>query len=140
MVAQGVLTTLIALAYAFLPDVSSAYWIFSVVTTQIYLVVYLLMFAAAVCGCGKLRPAQEGGFRVPALNVVAGVGFVSSLAALCIGFVPPEQFGGQPLWRYLLIVGGGLLTLGFLAPLAFLKFRKPHWVAPDGTAPDRRSG
>ncbi|KNB52834.1 APC family permease [Streptomyces caatingaensis] len=137
MVAQGVLTTLIALAYAFLPDVSSAYWIFSVVTTQIYLVVYLLMFAAAV----RLRrhgPVADGiggaggaGFRVPALHAVAGTGFAASLAAMCIGFVPPEQFGGQPLWRYLLIVAGGLLTIGFLAPLAFLKLRKPHWVTSE---------
>ncbi|MFI9718593.1 APC family permease [Streptomyces sp. NPDC052396] len=127
MVAQGVLTTLIALLYAVIPDVSSAYWIFSVVTAQIYLVVYLLMFAAVV-RLRTLRPGQPRGFRVPAVRLVAGTGFAASLAALCIGFIPPEQFGGQPLWRYLLIVGGGLLTLGFLAPLAFLRFRKPHWA------------
>ncbi|UQI49236.1 APC family permease [Streptomyces sp. HU2014] len=130
MVAQGALTTLIALLYAFLPDVSSAYWIFSVITTQIYLVVYLLMFAAVV----RLRTTQPGrprGFRVPAVRLVAGAGFAASLAAMCIGFVPPEQFGGGPLWRYLLTVGGGLLVIGFLTPLALLKFRKPHWVAPE---------
>ncbi|PAU45952.1 APC family permease [Streptomyces albireticuli] len=133
LVAQGALTTLIALLYAFLPDVSSAYWIFSVITTQIYLVVYLLMFAAVV----RLRttqPDRPRGFRVPAVRLVAGAGFAASLAAMCIGFVPPEQFGGGPLWRYLLTVGGGLLVLGFLAPLALLKFRKPHWVAPEHRA------
>ncbi|MEV4434509.1 APC family permease [Streptomyces sp. NPDC049585] len=135
MVAQGALTTVIALLYAFIPDVSSAYWIFSVVTTQIYLVVYLLMFAAAI-RLRRTRPDAPRGFRVPALHLVAGVGFAASAAAMCIGFVPPEQFGGQPLWRYLLIVGGGLLTLGFLAPLAFLALRKPHWVA----AEHRRDG
>ncbi|AZQ71288.1 MULTISPECIES: APC family permease [Streptomyces] len=127
MVAQGALTTLIALLYAFIPDVSSAYWIFSVVTTQIYLVVYLLMFAAAL-RLRRTRPDQPRGFKVPALGLVAGVGFAASVGAMFIGFVPPEQFGGQPLWRYLLIVGGGLLTLGFLVPLAFLALRKPHWV------------
>ncbi|MFI9309335.1 APC family permease [Streptomyces triculaminicus] len=132
MVAQGALTTVIAGLYAFLPDVSSAYWIFSVVTTQIYLVVYLLMFAAVV-RLRALRPDRPRGFRVPAVHLVAGVGFAASAAAMCIGFMPPEQFGGQPLWRYVLIVGGGLLTLGLLAPLAFLAFRKPHWV----TAGDR---
>ncbi|MFI1256879.1 APC family permease [Streptomyces netropsis] len=133
MVAQGVLTTLIALLYAFIPDVSSAYWIFSVITTQIYLVVYLLMFAAVV-RLRRTQPDRPRGFRVPAVRLVAGAGFVASVAAMCIGFVPPEQFGGGPLWRYLLTVGGGLLVLGFLAPLAFLKFRKPHWVAPEHRA------
>jgi amino acid transporter len=36
LVAQGVVTTLIALMYALIPSVSSAYWIFSVITTQVY--------------------------------------------------------------------------------------------------------
>ena len=48
LVTQGLVTTVIALVYAFIPDVSSAYWIFSVITTQVYLIMYLLMFVAAV--------------------------------------------------------------------------------------------
>ena len=48
LVAQGVVTTVIALLYAFIPSVSSAYWIFSVITTQVYLIMYLLMFVAAM--------------------------------------------------------------------------------------------
>jgi amino acid transporter len=38
LVTQGIVTTVIALAYAFIPNVSSAYWIFSVITTQVYLI------------------------------------------------------------------------------------------------------
>jgi amino acid transporter len=130
MVAQGAITTLIGILYAFSGDVSSAYWMFSVITVQIYLIAYLLMFVAVV-RLRRTRPEVERGFRVPAVAWVAGIGFVASVAALCIGFVPPDRFGNQPLWRYLLIVGGGLLALGLLAPLAFLKFRKPSWVHPD---------
>ena len=48
LVTQGIVTTIIALGYALIPDVSSAYWIFSVITTQVYLIMYLLMFVAAV--------------------------------------------------------------------------------------------
>ena len=47
LVVQGLITTVIGLAYALIPDVSSAYWIFSVITTQVYLIMYLLMFVAA---------------------------------------------------------------------------------------------
>ena len=36
LVAQGWVTSLIALLYAFLPSVSQSYWIFSVITTQTY--------------------------------------------------------------------------------------------------------
>ncbi|MEV6044815.1 amino acid permease [Streptomyces xanthochromogenes] len=94
----------------------------------------LLMFVAVV-RLRRTRPEIERGFRVPAVAWVAGIGFVASVAALCIGFVPPDQFGNQPLWRYLLIVGGGLLVLGLLAPIGFLTFRKPSWVHPDREQP-----
>ena len=38
LVVQGLLTTVIGLLYALVPSVSSAYWILSVMTTQVYLV------------------------------------------------------------------------------------------------------
>ncbi|MFD8010586.1 APC family permease [Streptomyces sp. NPDC058955] len=134
MVAQGVITTLIGILYAFSDSVSSSYWMFSVITVQIYLIAYLLMFVAVV----KLRrtqPQVERGFRVPAVTWVAAVGFVASVLALVIGFVPPDQFDGEPLWRYLLIVGGGLFVLGILIPVLLLKYRKPEWVHPDHREP-----
>ena len=67
LVVQGAVTTVIALLYALVPSVSSAYWILSVMTTQIYLIVYLLMFVAAV----RLRrdqPEVERGYTAPALK------------------------------------------------------------------------
>ncbi|MFI6872377.1 APC family permease [Streptomyces sp. NPDC050400] len=130
MIAQGVLTTLIGILYAFSDNVSSQYWMFSVITIQIYLVAYLLMFLAVV-RLRRTRPDVPRGFVVPAVTLVAGVGFVASLLALVIGFVPPDQYDTGPLWRYLLVVGGGLLLLGIVAPVAFLKFRKPSWIHPD---------
>ena len=48
LVTQGVITSIIALGYALIPNVSSAYWIFSVITTQVYLIMFLLMLVAAV--------------------------------------------------------------------------------------------
>ncbi|MCQ4212622.1 APC family permease [Streptomyces longispororuber] len=134
MIAQGVLTTLIGILYAFSDNVSSQYWMFSVITIQIYLVAYLLMFLAVV-RLRRTRPDVPRGFVVPAVTLVAGVGFVASLLALVIGFVPPDQYDTGPLWRYLLVVGGGLLLLGIVAPVAFLRFRKPSWIHPDHRDP-----
>ena len=88
----GRLTTVIATGYALIPTVSSAYWIFSVITTQVYLIMYLLMFVAAV----RLRrndPDHPRGYRAPILVSLCGVGFAASPAALLVGFIPPSQFG-----------------------------------------------
>jgi amino acid transporter len=130
LVAQGIITTVIALAYAFIPDVSSAYWMFSVITTQVYLIMYLLMFVAAA----RLRRRQAEhprGFRSPMLVTLCVVGFLASLAALFIGFVPSSQFGGGSAGAYILIVGGGLLIVGLLVPFLFYRFRKPSWKTAD---------
>ena len=145
LVTQGIVTTIIALGYALIPDVSSAYWIFSVITTQVYLIMYLLMFVAAV----RLRrryPDQPRGYRAPMLVSLCGVGFAASLAALLVGFVPPSQFGGGNPIVYFFIVAGGALGLGLLVPFLFYRFRKPSWKQPvtaeadDSGAPSASEG
>ncbi|MFC0526220.1 APC family permease [Phytohabitans kaempferiae] len=133
LVAQGAVTTVIALMYAFIPDVSSAYWIFSVITTQVYLIVYLLMFVAAV-RLRRTQPDHPRGFRAPALLALCVVGFLASIAALLIGFVPSSQFGGGSVVLYVSIVGGGLAIIGLLVPYLFYRLRKPHWRTADPAA------
>ncbi|MEV0076046.1 APC family permease [Nocardia neocaledoniensis] len=133
LVAQGVFTTLIALLYAFIPNVSSAYWILSVITTQVYLIMYVLMFAAAA----KLRrddPDHPRGYRAPALLALCALGAASSIAAFAIGFVPPSQFGAGSPWVYVLIVGGGMGIVGLLIPYLFYRNRRDSWkfAVPEG--------
>lgn len=126
LVAQGGLTTVIALLYGLVPSVSSVYWIFSVMTTQVYLIMYLLMFVAAI-RLRRREPDRPRGYRAPALVVLSVIGFAASLAALFIGFVPPSQFGGGDPLVYTLLVGGGILIIGLLVPFLFYTLRKPSW-------------
>ena len=130
LVTQGAVTTVIALGYALIPSVSSAYWIFSVITTQVYLIMYLLMFVAAV-RLRRNQPDHPRGFRAPILASLCGVGFTASLAALLVGFVPPSQIGTGDSGLYLLIVAGGALGLGLFVPYLFYRLRKPSWKQPE---------
>ncbi|HVI37940.1 MAG TPA: APC family permease, partial [Gaiellales bacterium] len=130
LVVQGAITTVIALFYALIPSVSSAYWILSVMTTQVYLIVYLLMFVAAV----RLRrdqPQVERGYRAPALTLLCVVGFLASAAAIIIGFVPPSQFENGSTGTYVALILGGTVLMGLLPPWLFLKFRKPDWKSAE---------
>ena len=135
LVSQGVVTTVIALGYALIPSVSSAYWLFSVITTQVYLIMYLLMFVAAV-QLRRKEPDHPRGYRAPMLVGLCGVGFTASLAALLIGFIPPSQFGSGNTGLYILIVAGGALGLGLLVPYLFFHFRKPSWKLPEAAQPE----
>ena len=126
LAAQGVVTTILALLFAFVPAVSDAYWMFMTITTSVYLLMYLWLFRAAM-NLRKRQPDHPRGYRAPALNLLCILGFASSLAAILISFVPPSQFGeGSPI-LFIAIVGGGILLLGVIVPFLLVRLRKPSW-------------
>ena len=114
---------------------SSAYWILSVMTTQVYLVVYLLMFVAAR-NLRTKQPNVERGYTAPALRLLCVVGFLASAAAILIGFVPPSQFENGSDAAYVGLILAGTVLLGLLPPWLFLKLRKPSWkqTEPEATS------
>ena len=135
LAAQGTVITVIALLYAFIPSVSHAYWIFTVMATQVYLIMYVLMFIAAV-RLRRSQPDHARGYRVPALGLLCLVGTVSSVAALVIGFIPPAQFGHSSPLRYGAAILAGILVIGIVPPLLMDRLRKPGWKAAGiGPAP-----
>jgi amino acid transporter len=136
LVAQGSVITVIALAYAFIPGVSQAYWIFAVMATQVYLVMYVLMFVAAV-RLRRTQPNHPRGYRAPALRLLCVLGGASSLAAIAIGFVAPAQFESENPVVYAATILTGVTVVGLLPPLLLDRFRKPGWrVAPEPDPPD----
>jgi len=131
LAAQGTVITLIALLYAFIPSVSHAYWIFAAMATQVYLIMYVLMFIAAM----RLRRAQPDhprGYRAPALGLLCVLGALSSVAALVIGFIPPAQFGQSNPLIYAALIFAGILAIGIAPPLLLDRLRKPEWKATGG--------
>jgi len=126
LVAQGIIVSIVALLFAFIPSVSSSFWILSAMTTQIYLIMYVLMFIAVV-RLRRSQPDRVRGYRVPALMVMAGVGLISSVLVFFIGLVPPSQFGSSNPGLYALMLLSGTLILGLGIPALFLWRRKPSW-------------
>jgi len=134
LAAEGVVITLIAVLYAFIPSVSHAYWIFAVMATQVYMIMYVLMFVAAF-RLRRSQPDHTYGYKAPALGLLCLVGGVSSVAALVIGFIVPSQFGHLNPLTYAVLILAGILAVGILPPLLMDRLRKPGWkAAGDGSA------
>jgi amino acid transporter len=129
LAAQGVVITLIALLYAFIPTISRAYWIFAAMATQVYLIMYVLMFIAAL-RLRRTRPDHARGYRAPALALLCLLGGASSVAAFVIGFVAPSQLGHQSPLTYAGLILGGILLIGLIPPLLLYRFRRPGWKQP----------
>jgi len=129
---EGVVITLFAVLYAFIPNVSHAFWIFTVLATQVYLIMYVLMFIAAI-RLRRSQPERSGGYRAPALGLLCLLGTVSSVAAFVIGFVPPAQFSHLHPLKYTLEILAAILVIGVVPPLLMDRLRKPSWqAASDG--------
>jgi amino acid transporter len=133
LAAQGTVITVIALLYAFIPSVSRAYWIFAVMATQVYLIMYVLMFIAAI-RLRRSQPDHTRGYRAPALRLLCLLGGVSSVAALVIGFIPPSQLGHPNPVAYITLILVGILAIGIVPPLLLDRLRKPGWKAPSSRA------
>jgi glutamate:GABA antiporter len=131
LVAQGYVITIIAVLYALVPAVSSAYWIFTVMTTSVYLIMYILMFIAAV-NLRRRYPDHPRGYRAPLLKTQCWVGGIACVLAILIGFVPPSQFGHASPVLYALLILIGVVVIGVLPAFLLDKYRKPSWkTVPD---------
>ncbi len=126
---QAIIVTLAACVILFMPSVSAAYWILTALSAQLYLVMYLMMFAAAI----KLRyskPHVPRAYKIPhphkGVWIVACVGMLSSLTAITLSFLPPAQLavGNLIFYEMFLVLGFAFMVA---LPLVMHAFRKPEW-------------
>ncbi len=129
LIFQGCIVTVASFVFLFMPSASSAFWILSAMSVQIYLVMYVLMFLSAI----KLRyshPHVKRPYRIPyhmkGIWFVGSLGVISSVFAFFISFVPPSQFpvGSSVFYECFLIIGIGLMSL---IPFLIYLFRKQSW-------------
>ena len=122
MLIQGLIVTILACLYFVMKDVSVAFFLLSALTIAVYIIMYLMMYAAAIV-LRKKQPNLERPYKAPALLLIAGLGILAALFALVLSFVPPAQLPiGNPA-SYIAIVAVG--TVGFVAiPLIIAEVRK----------------
>ena len=133
LIIQGVAVTLLSSLFVVMPSVESFYQILSQLTVVLYLIAYLLMFAAVIYLRYSMKNAKRA-FRIGSkgnflLWVVAGVGFLGSLLAFVLSFFPPDQIamGSKTVW-FAVLFGG--VALFVILPFIILAFRKPSWINP----------
>jgi glutamate:GABA antiporter len=118
LLVQAVVVSIISMLYLMLPSVNAVYWLFTALASQIYMVMYILMFISAVV-LRKRNVERKAGFMIPGgmlgLSVVAAFGLIGSAFTFFIGFFPPSDMGiVSPLRYEILIVLG--LTLMVVLP------------------------
>ncbi len=130
LILQAMVVTVLVFVFLLMPTVSSAYWILTALTAQLYLIMYLLMFISAIVLRYK-RPDTHRPYRIPGGNFgmwgVALLGLLGGVFTLFIGFFPPAQLKtGSLLFYESFLVLGILVMCG--ASFLIYALRKPHWM------------
>lgn len=109
---QAIIVTILSTVFILLHSINAAYWMLSDLSAQMALLVYIIMFAAAI----KLRyskPDQPRGYTIPGGNKVmwfiAGLGTLCCISAMLVGFAPPSQIPIGNVFVFESFLVGGLV-------------------------------
>jgi glutamate:GABA antiporter len=122
---QGIIATLLCGVFLLMPTVNTSYWILTALTSQLALLYYLFMFAAAI----RLRyraKAKPRTYRIPGGTIgvwlIAGAGFITTFGTIILGFMPPADLHITSIKTYEMILAGGMILLS--VPPLFISMRK----------------
>ncbi|MBN2690198.1 MAG: amino acid permease [Gammaproteobacteria bacterium] len=124
LVLQALIGTALASLFLFIPSLSEAFWLLVVLTSQFTLVMYLLVFSAAI----KLRykySKRPNLFCMPGGNlglwVIAGSSIIVCSLGVILGYVPPKNLHIHKVFDYEFIVLSGNLLYVLLPLLIYRK-------------------
>jgi len=127
LLVQGGIVSLLALL-PLLIKMTDAYVLLMSMAAELYLVMYIMMFAAAI----RLRytqPDVHRAYRVPGPNAVMWfvclIAICGALFSIGAFYAPPKD--ANP-WIHIGVLLGGLFSLGG-APLVIHRFQRPSWQA-----------
>lgn len=133
LIVQAIIVTVLSVMFVLLPSVQAAYQILTALTVTLYLIMYVVMFAAFI----KLRisePNVKRTFKVPGgslgMWIIGGLGLLASIVAFVFGFLPPSQIvvGSTLKWVLILIAGN---LVGVAIPFIIYALKKPSWKSAD---------
>ena len=115
LIVQAVIVTVLSAVFLFMPNVNGSYWFLTALAAQLYMLMYLMMFLAAI----KLRikyPEHRGPFRIAGggnkgMLLIAGMGITGVLSTLVVSFIPPYGIEIGSILRYELSLIIGLLLM-----------------------------
>jgi glutamate:GABA antiporter len=133
LILQGILVTFLCAAFTILPSVQSAYQLLNQMATIIYLVMYLIMYGAAIrlryTQPNKIRPFKVPG-GIVGMWIVGVIGLLGALIAMAVSFIPPKQIStGSPIVYIGILLVGSVIFVAI--PFVIYALHKPTWKAPD---------
>lgn len=95
LITQALLVTLLCSGFLLFPSVNAIYWLFTDLSTELYIMMYVLMFIAALKIKGKFSQMKRP-FIIPGgqsgYYLTCFLGLCGCIITLIVGFIPPVEF------------------------------------------------
>ncbi|ANH13252.1 TPA: APC family permease [Legionella pneumophila] len=128
LILQAILVTVLCSGFLLFPTVNAIYWLFTALSTELYMMMYVMMFIAAWHLKSKFsdmeRPFAIPGGK-PGYYLTCLLGLIGCTVTLWVGFIPPTEsinIGGTAHYRMVFSLG----ILLMLLPAALIYLRKRH--------------
>jgi glutamate:GABA antiporter len=120
LIAQAILVSFVCLAFLFLPSINASYWLLSALSTQLYILMYVIMFLCALRLRKKMKYSNQS-FVIPGkktgLWFVCGLGLFGCIITLFVGFIPPSTINVGNHANYEILFCSGMLAM--ILPILF---------------------
>lgn len=121
LILQAVIVTFVCLAFLLMPSVNGSYWLLTAQSTQLYILMYVMMFITAIYATFKNMKFHKN-VVVPGNKIgmvlVCCLGLIGCAITLIVGFFPPSGINvGTPL-HYVLTFCLGMLFM--ISPVILL--------------------
>ena len=127
LIAQAIVVSLACSAWGLMPSVNGAYWLLTDLSTQLYILMYVLMFIAAL-GLKMKNASSIEGFKIPGGTLgtilVCLLGLFGCVVTLIVGFLPPANIDVGGKMHYFITFSGGMILL--IVPVAFFYAYKAY--------------
>jgi amino acid transporter len=128
LLAQAVIVSLLCSVFLFVPSINGFYWFLTALSTELYMIMYVLMFCAGL----KLhytyvnRPKT---FKIPGNNlgmwIISILGLIGSTTTIIVSFFPPDNVDvGSAMHYFAMISLGNVLTISPLLLFYYYQQKK----------------
>ncbi len=110
LIIQAVMVSLVCLAFLLMPSVNGSYWLLTSLSTEIYVIMYLLMLLSAF----RLRRNRAQLNIVKSrlqFYLISGIGLIGCIITLIVGFIPPRDINVGTNFHYIFIYSLGVVAM-----------------------------
>lgn len=127
LVGQGLIVSMLCLVFLYFPRINEAYWLLTVLASQLYMLMYFLLFIS----CWVLRrrrkmPHSSTRFQIPGgiwgCFLICLMGCLSVICIFLAGLMPPHEMQFGSITQYHLVLLGWLIVLS-LPPFVLRHYR-----------------